>query len=177
MHLLDFFTGGERSWIEYVHVLLLLAMILYSVRKLVADHSNLNETFLINAAVAGLLFLVLGRELSYGKYHGIDDRSVRSILRILSFIAVFGFLTWSAIFAKLRIKSAVTAAIRRIRGEWFLIATTVILLVVSQVVDKDIFYVIRPAELAQFAEESLETLAYILLIWILVRLNANHSNR
>lgn len=177
MQLLDFFTGGERSWIEYVHALLLLAMILYSVRKLVADYFNLNETFLINAAVAGLLFLVLGRELSYGKYHGIDDRSVRSILRVLSFIAVFGFLTWSAVFAKLRIKSAATAAIRRIRGEWFLIATTAVLLVVSQIVDKDIFYVIRPPEIAQLAEESLETLAYILLIWILVRLNANHSNR
>lgn len=171
MHLLDFFRGGERSWIEYAQALLLLAMFLYSVRKLVADYSNLNETFLINAAFAGLLFLMLGRELSYGKYHGIDDRSVRSTLRILSIIAVFGLWTWSAFFTRLKIRLAASAAIGRVRGEWFLIVTTVVLLVMSQIVDKDFFYVIRPPEIAQMIEESLETVAFFMLIWVMVRLN------
>jgi hypothetical protein len=176
MHLIDFFTGGEKSWIEYVHVLLLLVMILYAARKLVADYLSLHETFLINTVVAGLLFLVLGRELSYGKYHGIDDRGLRTILRVLSFAAVIGLWVWAALFARAKIRSAASAGIRRVRGEWVLIALTGVVLVISQLVDKDIFYVIRPAEIAQLIEECLETLAYILLIWILVRLNDNQSN-
>jgi hypothetical protein len=176
MQLLEFFRGGERSWIEYAQVLLLLAMLFYSVRKLVADYSNLNETFLINAAFAGLLFLMLGRELSYGKYHGIDDRSVRSIMRIASFIAVFGFWIWSALFTRLKLRLAASAAIRRVRGEWFLLATTAVLFVVSQIVDKDFFYEIGPPY-SQVAEEGLETLAYIVLIWVLLRLNGNRSSR
>jgi len=175
MHLLDFFAGGERSWIEYAQALLLLAMLIFTVRKLAADFSSLNETFLINAAVAGFLFLMLGRELSYGKYHGIDDRSVRSIMRIASFIAVLGFWTWSAFFTRLKIRLAASAAIRRVRGEWFLLATTAVLFVVSQIVDKDFFYEIGPPY-SQVAEEGLEALAYILLIWALLRLNDNRSS-
>lgn len=173
---MNFFEGAEHSWIEFAEALFLLALILYTIRKLIAGFANPDETFLINAVVVGLLFLMLGRELSYGKYHGVEH-GVRTTLRILSFVAVLGFWVWSAYFARHGMRSAVSSAIRRVNGERYLIATMIILFIVSQIIDKDLFYVIRPPEIAQAAEESIEAIAYLLLSWILVRLNVKSSNQ
>lgn len=163
---MDIFTGGEHSTIEFYQAALLAACTVLTIAIMMTRPRD--GRYLLAAFFVGLLLLMLGRELSYGKYHGVPH-PIRTVTRTASIIAVLMF--WAAILWKMRphLRSVFDQTRIVISKNRWLLSTILLTLVVSQMIDKDWLYVIRPPELAQALEEGLEFVAYIFLGYFLWR--------
>jgi hypothetical protein len=167
-----FFDGGERSIVEYLQLVMLCGLWVLVLFGAWRRRHEPNAVTVILWLSAAALFLLIGREFSYGKYHGVSH-GIRSALRYSSFAIVgLGLLMlarqcWPKRFDLWpRLKTLVVA-------NSGLLGVMLLVTVVSQIVDKDVFFAIQPPLLAQALEESLESFVYILFGLFLWRVHAS----
>ncbi len=166
------FEGDERSYIEYFQ-LAVLAALWASVLVWAWKRRHVGDAVSIILWIsAAALFLLLGREFSYGKYHGVP-RDIRKILRYTSFALValglgrLAYHTWPHRVTLWRELKTLASSQKSFIAFMFVVTA------ISQVVDKDLLFTIQPPLLAQALEEVMESVVHIVFGLFLWRVHAS----
>jgi hypothetical protein len=167
-----FFDGDEHSIVEYMQLVLLFGLWLVVLVWAWQRRHEKDAVAIILWLSAAALFLLIGREFSYGKYHGVP-RGIRTVLRYGSFaIVALGLLVLLRRCWPMRFDVWLGLKKLAIANAGFL-GIIVLVTAVSQILDKDVFFAIQPPMLAQALEESFESIVHILFGLFLWRVHAS----
>jgi hypothetical protein len=159
----------EHSLVEYLHLFILACMAGAMARIALRKHQHRDALFAMAACAFALLVVMAGREFSFGKYHGVEH-STRTLARNTVHLAALGlagyvvFRIWPVFGDTFR------QALLLLRNNYHGLLAAIAVMAVSQIVDKDWIFAIKPPEAAVMVEEALETAAYGFLAFFLYRL-------
>lgn len=160
---------GEHSAIEYLHLLILVCLAIAMGCAAWLRRRDRDALFSMAAGAFGLLVAMAGREFSFGKYHGIEHE-FRTLARNTVHLAMVGLWIYAAFRIWPTFGETLRQALALLRANYRNLVAAIVIITISQIVDKDWIIAIQPPELSAVVEESLETVAYGFLAAFLYRL-------